>query len=76
MILLSIFELCDFFLYYPQVNAILPLVNSQNKDKYAKTNGKIKTTCEKQRENHKVKKNKGKTTTHFKAEGFMFLSLL
>jgi len=38
-----------FYFYYSQVNAILPLVNGQNRGKYAKTKGTITMTCEKQR---------------------------
>ena len=41
------FLLSDFDLYYSQFSVILPLVNDQNRGKYAETKGKIITTCEK-----------------------------
>jgi len=38
---------CDFAIYYSQFSAILPLVNGQNRGKYAKIKGKIAMTSEK-----------------------------
>jgi len=58
-----------FFLWHPQFSAILPLVNGQNWDKYAKITGKIIMTCENKGKNHKVQKNKGKSIIALQSRG-------
>ena len=59
---------CDFALYYSQFSVFLPLVNSQNRGKYAKIKGKIAMTCEKNTSKiTKLKKIRAKPQWRFKA---------